>query len=354
MKYGNKKLFLPIIFLGLATLLFVSVKAFAQTPSTNYDVTVSPVYFDLTADPATNVSETVRIRNNTTSPIPVKLGVEKITGDLNGNVTLTPNANDQTVSWIKFQSNTVVLKPLEWTDIPFTIQIPSDAGYGYYFAITFAQDNTSPLSKNGAVITGAAAVPILLDVRKPGAKADAKIMQFSTTSVVNEYLPVNFVVKVENTGNIHIQPHGNIFITDGSGNNIAILDVNQSLGNILPNSARIFNASWSDGFLVREPVIIDGQAKLDKNGNPEETLSINWNKLTSFRIGRYTANLLLVFDNGKRDVPMEENITFWVFPYKILGGFILALIILFLLIRIALKRYVNKQLKKIEAKQKSS
>jgi hypothetical protein len=43
-------------------------------------------------------------------------------------------------------------------------------------------------------------------------------------------------------------------------------------------------------FLVREPVIQDGQVKLDKNGKPVENLSINWNKLTSFRIGKYTAN----------------------------------------------------------------
>ena len=347
MKYGNKKILLPTLLLGLALIFSVS-KAFAQ--NTGYDVTVSPVYFDLSANPGTSVSDKIRIRNNTSSPIPIKLNVEKITGDLNGNLTLNPSSNDSTLSWVKFQSDKVTLSPLEWTDVPFTIDIPQDAAYGYYYAISFSQDNTSPLAKNGAVVTGAAAVPILLDVKKEGAKADAKILEFSTGSFVNEYLPVDFTVKVENVGNIHIRPHGNIFITDGGNKNLAVLDVNDTLGNVIPNSARIFNASWADGFIVKEPVTEDGQVKKDKNGKPEERITINWDKLTSFRIGKYDANLLLVFDNGQRDVPLEATVSFWVFPYKVVGGFVVGLIALIILLRFILRSYVNKEVRKRESK----
>ncbi len=344
MKYGNKKLFLPIVLLGLATFLFLHTKSFAQ--NSGYDVTVSPVFFDLSANPGSTVADKIRIRNNTNSPIPIKLTVEKITGDLNGNLTLKPNANDSSLSWVKFQSDKVTLTPLDWTDVPFTIEIPNDAAYGYYYAITFTQDNSSPLARNGAVVTGAAAVPILLDVIKEGAKADAKILQFSTGSYINEYLPVDFTVKVENIGNIHIKPHGNIFISGGGNKDLAVLDVNDTLGNIIPDSARVFTASWADGFIVREPVVEDGQVKKDKNGNPEEKLTFNWDKLTSLRIGKYDANLLMVFDNGKRDVPLEASVSFWVFPYKIIGGLILGLIALVFLIRFGLKRYINRELKK--------
>lgn len=345
MKYGIKKLFLPLFFVSLTVFSFAAIKAFAQVP-TNYDVTVSPIFFDLSADPGTNITSKVRIRNNTNSPIPLKLGVEKISGDLNGNVVLKQDKNDETLSWIKFDNDSVVIQPLEWAEVPFTINIPASAAYGYYWAITLAQDKSNPLTKSGVSLTGAAGVPILLNVRKAGAKAEAKILNFSVDNFVSEYLPVNFTVKVENIGNIHVEPHGNIFITGSGNKNLAALDVNSTLGNIIPNSARIFNASWDDGFLVKEPVLVDGQVKVDKNGKQLEQITINWNKLTSFRIGKYTANLILVYDNGTRDIPLESTISFWVIPYKVIAGIVVTLLILFFIVRRLIKAYIARELKK--------
>ena len=370
MKYGKIQSFLPLtrihnsklriqninihlsfayLFIGL--LVFIgsisALSANAQTPAANYDVTVSPVFFDLTENPGDTISTKVRIRNNTTSPLPIKLQVEAMTGDANGNLVLRNTSPDNSISWIKFaNNNTFVAKPLEWTDVPFTITIPKDAAYGYYFAITFTQDNTSPLAKTGAKITGAAAVPILLDVRKPGAKADAKILQFTTSNYINEYLPIDFTIKVSNTGNIHVRPVGNIFISNGVDNNIATLDVNSTQGTIIPNTNKTFNVSWDDGFIVREPVMVNGQVKLDKNGQPVTTLQINWNKLTSFRIGKYTANLLLVFDNGTRDVPLETKVSFWVIPWKVILIMLVALIVIIVLMRFLLKWYINREVRR--------
>jgi hypothetical protein len=89
-----------------------------------------------------------------------------------------------------------------------------------------------------------------------------------------------------------------------------------------------------------------GQPKLDKNGNPIMTLQINWNRLTSFRIGRYTANLLLVYDNGQRDVPLEATVAFWVLPYKAILVILLFLIIVFFVGRWLIKTYINREIAK--------
>ena len=344
-----KKLILiitSIIFLA-SCFYFLASRIHAQSPTPqNYDVTVSPVYFDLSANPESSVSDKVRLRNNTNSPLPIRIEVKRLTGDVNGDLTLKTDNADNSLSWIKFKDVTFVAKPLEWTDVPFTIDIPKEAAYGYYYAITFVNDANSPLGKTGAAITGAAAVPVLLNVRKEGAKAEAKILNFSTKSQVYEYLPVDFAVKVENSGNIHVRPHGNIFISDGGNKNLAILDVNPGAGSIIPNTNKSFEVSWSDGFLVKEPVLESGQKKLDKDGHPVEKLTINWNKLTSFRIGRYTANLLLVFDNGKRDVSLDAVTTFWVIPYKAIIVIITTLIVVFLVARFLLRRYIQRQIKK--------
>jgi hypothetical protein len=317
----------------------------AQTPS-GYDVTVSPVFFDLTANPGDSLSEKIRIRNNTSSPIPVILQVRGISGDLNGNLSLKQDKLNPATGWVKFITEEVSLKPLEWTDIPFTINVPNDAAYGYYIAINFTQNKQNSMTNTGATITGAAAVPVLLNVRKPGAKADAKIVAFSVKDSIFEYLPADFKVKIQNTGNIHVKPHGNIFISSGGDKNLAIVDVNPALGSILPQSARIFEASWSDGFILKEPILQNGQQKMDKNGKPETHLVFNWNKLTSFRFGKYTATLLMVFDNGARDVPLQTSISFWVIPYRALAVILIAIIIFAVIGKFILNSYINSQIKK--------
>jgi len=348
MKYGKKILFLPLILLAFSLVILTS-KVFAQGAG-NYDVTVSPVFFDLTSNPGAQVSDKIRLRNNTDSAININIQVQRLSGDINGNFSLSQNKSDESLNWVTFSQNAIVAKPLDWTEIPFTINIPKDAAYGYYYAITFSEVKNGQLGKSGAQLTGAAAVPILLNVRKEGAKAEAKIVEFKTANYINEYLPVDFQIKIENTGNIHVKPHGNVFIDAGQGKDLAILDVNNTQGSILPQSARIFDTSWDDGFLVKEPVIQDGQPKLDKNGKPVYSLNINWNKLTSFRIGKYTANLLVVYDNGQKDIPMEATLSFWVFPYKVVGGTLLGLIILVLILRFGIKRYINRELQKRTSK----
>jgi hypothetical protein len=348
MKYGKKLLLLPALIV-LAT-FFLAPKIYAQQTAPAYDVTVSPIFLDLSANPGDTITTKVRIRNNTTSPIPVKVGVEKLTGDLNGNLSLQQAKNDYTLSWFKFDNTSVTTAPLEWTDVPFTINIPKDAAYGYYWTITFTQDTSGTNAKSGVALTGAAGVPVLLKVNKAGAKAEAQLSQFSINNFITEYLPADFTIKVENTGNVHIKPHGSIFISDGRSKDLAVLDVNPGLGNIIPNSARIFSASWADGFIVRQPVIENGQPKVDKNGNPVETLQINWNKLTNFRIGRYTANLLLVYDNGTRDVPMQSTITFWILPWKVILGMLATVVIVFFVVRFLLKAYINREIRKRTAR----
>ncbi len=349
MKYlvFNKKTLSGILLTAIFLFIFLYFQstASAQTQS-NYDVTVSPVFFDLNTNPGDNLSEKVRIRNNTTSPIAIKLQVQGISGDLNGNLTLKEDKLNQAVEWIKFQDTKVVLKPLEWTEVPFTVNIPKEAAYGYYVAISFTQDKEAQPAKTGATITGAAAVPILLNVRKAGAKSDAKILDFSITNYISEYLPTDFIIKVQNTGNVHVKPHGSIFISGPASKNIASLDVNPGLGSILPNSARIFQSSWSDGFIVNQPIVENGQPKLDKNGKQMTRLAFNWNKLTSFRFGKYTASLLLVFDNGARDVPLETTISFWIIPYKVIIGLVISFILLIIIIRYLLNYYINRQIQK--------
>jgi hypothetical protein len=278
--------------------------------------------------------------------MPVKVEIKRLTGDENGELTFNDENSDGSLNWVKFSDTTVTLAPLEFTNIPFEIDVPDSAAYGYYYTINLTHDDQSSNSTTGANISGAAAVPVLLTVRKDGAKAEIKIKDFKVDSFINETLPVNFEVQLENSGNVHVRPRGNIFISGMGKENITSIDINPNGAAVIPNTVRTFLASWTDGFIVREQVVEDGQPKLDENGKPVTHIKINWNKATDIRFGKYTANLLVVYDDGTRDVPLEASKSFWIIPWKALVVAIIVVVILILGMRFLFRRMVNREVRK--------
>jgi hypothetical protein len=41
------------------------------------------------------------------------------------------------------------------------------------------------------------------------------------------------------------------------------------------------------------------------------------------RFGHYTAHLVMVYDDGNRDVPLEAYVSFWVIPWRLVIGLII-------------------------------
>lgn len=304
---------------------FVALPVSAQQNSSNFDVTVSPVFFDLTAKPGTSVSGKVRLRNNTTTPLPIKVDVKKLGGDQNGDLTIQ-NAPDDTNSWFEVKTPTFTAPPTEWTTVPFTINVPSNAAYGYYWALSFTQDTSSDQKVTGAKVDASIVVPILLNVKKDGAKTEGKISEFKTDASWYEYLPVNFTTTFANTGNVHVRPRGNIFIKDSIGRTVATLDVNPNQGAVLPGTKKDFLTLWNDSFIWYQDKLVDGKAVLNKDGKPERELKVRFDKILDLRIGKYTATSLIVISDGTRDIPIEQSVNFFVFPWKIVIGSIIFII----------------------------
>ena len=132
---------------------------------------------------------------------------------------------------------------------------------------------------------------------------------------------------MKNTGNVHIAPRGNIFINQGNNKDIAILEINQEKGSIIPNSSRVFDTTWSDGFPLYEQKVVDGKVVLDKNGQAEKKLTWDWNNASKLRFGKYTGKMLLIYDDGQRDIPIEGEVSFWVVPWRLI--LVILVIVLF-------------------------
>ncbi|MGH7246082.1 MAG: hypothetical protein ACREGI_04055 [Candidatus Levyibacteriota bacterium] len=324
--------------------LFFAYKIFAQQTA-GLNITISPTILDLATDPGTTISQSFRIRNNGDQAITLHISLDKLNPDSSTGQVLpiNPMPGDTSMSWVQFEKNDVTAAPKEWTTVKFSINVPKDAAFGYYYAIRIGQGSVAV--KTNAKVLGEVILPLLLNVKKDGAKAQMHLISFSTPFYVNEVLPIVFNTVLGNNGNVHLKPTGNIFISQGN-TTVGIIDINQALGNVLPQGTRLFQSSWDEGFLVSEPVMEDNMVKLDSNNHPVTHLVINWNKLTSFRIGKYNAHALLVYDDGEKDVTLEATTTFWVLPWKFLLGCVLILILLIVLIRFVLKWYIAKEVRK--------
>lgn len=340
-------LYLASFLIAVFVILNIAGSISAQTSDPGLDLTVSPPVIELNAKPGDKVNERFRIRNNQSTPVTLKIDVKKLSSDSTTGepIPAEPTKEDEFISWMNVDPATPTVNPSEWQDVNFSLEIPQNAAYGYYYVLRIAPAAQAEIKGTGATVKGQVLVVVLLNVVKDGAKAKAGLVEFKPNVFVSEYLPVTFTAKVNNTGNIHVRPSGNIFIRSMSQKDVAILDINSGKQTVLPGGTRTFDSTWNDGFIVRAPVVENGTTKLDKNGNPITKITINWDKLTHFRVGPYTATLLMVYDDGKRDATIEGTTTFWLIPYTAIIVIIIILIVLILVIRLLLKWYVRRALR---------
>lgn len=322
-------LLLLAVLIGLGGLGPVAHAADNANPEGGLDLNVSPTSIALEVKPDAGVSTDLKIKNNELSTEHLKVSLLKFGAE---GETGTPKLEDLSpgddfAKWASFSQTHFDAQPNVWTTIKMTINPPKTAAFGYYYAVIFSRD-TSAAQPKAANLLGAVASLVLLDVQAPGAKRQAQVVQFSTPKKVSEFLPVNFTVRMHNTGNVHVAPRGNIFVTKG-GKNVALLEVNQTGGYILPDTFRQFTAAWSNGTPVYKVKMANGKAVLDKNDKQQTYLDWSNFNPSKLRFGKYTAHLVMVYNDGNRDVPVEAYLSFWIMPWRILIiGFLILLLVL--------------------------
>lgn len=332
---------------ALLVFSFVVLKANAQEEDQALNLTVTPPVIELVARPGEQVIERFRVRNNNSQPIILQIEARRLISDPTEGSPIPENeAQGEELEWVTFDRPEFTANPQEWQDVTFTIDIPQDAAFGYYYVFRISPKEGVETQTTGAAVRGELLVVTLLNVLQEGALSTTELVSFGADNAVSEHLPVNFSVKLKNTGNIHVKPQGNIFISRGGGDDISILDVNANVGSILPGGTREFEAFWNDGFIVEEAVVENGEVVVDEDGQPVTKVNYHWNKLTDFRFGPYEAKLLMVYDDGEKDVALESVTTFWVVPYKALIAIAIGIIVLVVLVRFALKWYVGQAIKK--------
>jgi hypothetical protein len=318
-----------VMFAALVVNLLGPVAASAAE-SKPLNLQTSPLPINLAVDPGKAVSVDLRIKQNSGSDERLQVSLMKFSayGSEGKPRLIDRQPGDDYFDWVKFDKPTFMAPNNVWQTVHMTINVPKTAAFGYYYAAVFSRvgDDAKPDARNTA-IQGGTAVLVLVDVRSPNAKRVLEVASFESKHGFYEFLPAEFTTKLHNVGNIHAVPYGDIFITQGK-KQIATIPVNGERGNILPNSNRAFQAVWDDGFPIYKQATENGKQKVDAKGQPVMALDWDLTKLSKLRFGRYTAHLVSVYDDGKRDVALEAQVSFWVVPWR----FLLALLVIMSLV----------------------
>ena len=267
-------------------------------------LTISPLTFELTANPSDVLSNKVRVYNPTDSAIGVRMEAEDfaVSGEM-GQIRIEP-AETETYSlarWVKISPDNFTLEPKEQKVIDFTIDVPPGAEPGgHYGSILATIGGVTGENITGAAIAQKVGSLVLLSVAGQ-VKEDLLVKEFTVPNFL-EYGPVNFKIRFENKGTIHVRPKGFITITDWRDKKVVDIEFPQV--NVIPGAVRKVEVKWGQKWLF----------------------------------GRYAATL--VGSYGVSNTPINPYIiTFWVIPWKIVTGFGFAALVLLLFLFKTKKRW---------------
>lgn len=222
-------------------------------------------------------------------------------------------------SWIEIDDSPFTLKEEEIKEIPFTIRIPKDAEPGGHYGAIFFSSQPPEVEKEAIAIGVVGKIGALILVRVSGAiKEEGRIVEFAAVEGrFSNRLPINFITRFENTGNIHLKPQGEIKIKNIFGKEVAKLLVNEEGGNALPEKIRKFTTMWQkeNGSILERGLLKELR-----------------NEKRNFALGRYTAYLNLVSYG-------EAVKSIWIFPWRLILAYIIVLIIIIILFRYLLRSY---------------
>lgn len=282
-------------------------------------MSVTPPLFQISALPGNVWQSSIKVVNGNNYPMTVYAEVVNFAAmGENGQGRFVPvvDGGEKTTlaEWIEVNPGPYVVPPEKTTDISFFIDFPEDAPPGGHYAAILV--TTRPPEKtDGPAVRTAQAVTSLIFARIDGdVKELGTIREFRVVHPFVAKPEAEFSLRFENKGNVHLQPRGNITITNMWGTERGTIPINYQshFGNVLPESIRDFKFTWQKEFSFTD-------------------------------VGRYRAEVTVGY--GENGVKSVSSVTyFWVVPVKITLVTLSVLALFIGLIVWMVKAYVRRML----------
>lgn len=290
-------------------------------------LTVSPVTFELTADPGNTLENDLKVTNNSSSELQLEAKVENITGTgSEGQVRLSEEAGEFALSsWVTATPDKLTLAPGEVKKIHFAIKVPKNAEPGgHYGSILVGTVASSDFTGSGAAVVQKIGAIVLvrvsgqarelgsissIEVKNYVGKWEEKTLADGQTKLylpseektgqerVKNYFsqgPLAFDLTFDNAGNVHYKPSGFVTIYNLFGRKV-------------------------------DQQAIDGRNVFPGN---ERKITVLWPKSKLWGI-RYRAQAVALYGTANQSITAETS--FWAFPWWAASAGTVILIFLILL-----------------------
>lgn len=291
-------------------------------------ITIIPPTLEFNANPGETITTKIKLFNETTAGLEMFPSAANFKAkDESGTPEfLTETPLQDLASWMSLEPGPFVLQPGDRIEIPVTIKIPATADPGGHFAgVLFSPQDPAKANDSTTQVTISSKIGALVLVRVSGEiRESAAVSAFTMGSGKMNFnrLPVDFSMRIQNLGNVHVRPNGSITIRNMLGGTSIVIPVNSVQGAILPASIRKFTASW------------------DKSAGTGSSsfFSEFGNELRNFALGPYTATLALTYGQNN-DKALNSTVRFYIFPWHVLLLALVLIVLIIWLIMFSVKRY---------------
>jgi len=278
------------------------------------DFVVGPGRLEVSVKPGESVTRMMTVTNRISANRTFELMVEDMSGSADGSgavVLLGDQAGPYTLrDYITFPGKVVQLDLGERAQIPVTISMSLNAEPGGYYGAVLV----STVQDEGSIEVSTARSPIvarigtLFFITVPGEAETGGALQ-SLTTKNNQWWwqagPIDLGLLFENTGSVHLNPYGEIQVTNMFGEEVGFIELEPWF--VLPKSLRLREVSWDRELLIGRYVI--------------------------------TAKVNRGYDN----VVDETSVAIWVLPWKVLISVFLVVFVIFFLVRLFIRTFEFKR-----------
>ena len=220
-------------------------------------------------------------------------------------------------SWVKLDTTEVELIPNRNITIDYTITVPETLTLGEYTAeIYLISEDPDSEDITATYTVLAAGVPILITIGDEFAES-AEILDFYTEKKYYEKPNfTKFITRLKNLGDTHITPKGDIVLTNIFNKEVGRIPFNLNNQSILRDNAGLYEDVWDlQKYITEENRIV---------------------------VGPITATAIVLF---RRTNPgfsiLEASTTFWIIPWKLIIVVLVAIIVIYVSIRISKRSKKN-------------
>lgn len=308
-------------FIQISSIVALLIPLFGHAQNESLTLSVTPTLFNMTANPGQDWVSTIKVINSNPYELSIFTNVVNFEGQgESGKGKFIPVLDGETTNqalaeWVTLEMKEVIIPPEQTIEVPFHIRVPNDAAPGGHFGAILV--GTKALDSGGSqtVVETSQIVTSLVFLRVTGdIVEDGAVREFRSAKYISEKPAMDFELRFQNKGNVHILPQGEIKISNMWGEERGVIPVNKQtlFGYVLPGDIRKYSFGWSGEWSLAD-------------------------------IGRYTAVATLAYGEEGRQFVTSET-AFWVLPWKIATLVLFTIIGFVMFMTWAIKLYIRKML----------